>query len=426
MKIGIDVSRANKKHRTGTEWYAYYLVRELALLDKDNEYILYTDKALWGGLARLGKDYDTHDKEIAPEFDAKGFQKLESPHGNFKAKILRWPFRYFWTLGGLSLEMFLRKPDILFIPSHVLPFFHPRRSVVTIHDIGFIRDDSLFAKDVIGPEALRIRSFINLFVKILTFGRYGANSFDYLRWSTSYALRKAKRIISVSHFTKKELLDYYKADAEKIKVVHNGYPRELYKRCEDKEKLALVLEQCGIEQPYFFYIGRLEKKKNIAALIEAYAIFRDKYKDQRHKLLLVGDASYGFDEIKYMTREFDIVDDVIMPGWLEEEIIPYIYSGAAGFIFPSKYEGFGIPLLQAMACGTPIAASRVSSIPEVAGDAAVYFHPDFALSIADAMQRLVSEPENVVAMVAKGYKRVENFSWEKCTKETLEIIKGMD
>jgi glycosyltransferase involved in cell wall biosynthesis len=424
MKIGIDVSRANKSHKTGTEWYAYYLVREFAQLDKLNEYILYTDAPLVGGLKDLNKDFvhDGSDTALSYEFDEKGYQILKSPHNNFKAKVLKWPFRYFWTLGGLSLEMLFNKPDVLFIPSHVLPIIHPKKSIVTIHDIGFVKDSSLFEKNEIGPEEFNFRTFINIFVRLFTFGKYGANSYDYLRWSTKYALDKASKIITVSYFTKTELIENYRFNQEKLAVVYNGYNKDLYRKIDDQNKIDRILEEQGVEQPYFFYIGRLEKKKNIAALIEAYAIMRDKYPDIKHKLVLIGDASFGFDEIKYMTREFDIVDDVIMPGWLDEDLIPYFYNGASAFVFPSKYEGFGIPLLQAMACEVPVAASRVSSIPEVLGEAAVYFHPDYSFSIAEAMHAVISDNDLRNSLIKKGLKRVGMFSWSKCAKETLDVI----
>ncbi len=421
MVIGIDASRANRDHKTGTEWYAYYLIREFALLDSKNEYILYSDASIKNGLLNLDKDNqaDSNNKLV---YDKDGYQILKSPHNNFKAKILSWPFKFFWTLGGLSLEVLFHKPDVLFIPSHVLPIVHPKKSVVTIHDIGFIKDSSLFAKDEIGPDIGIAKKIINIFAKIFTLGKYGANSFDYLRWSTKYALENAKKIIAVSHFTKHELLNCYKFDENKISVVHNGYNDYLYKEINDKEFLDGILKEYGIEQPYLFFIGRLEKKKNIAALIEAFAILRDKYKTLNYKLVLVGDASYGYDEIKYMMREFDLVNDVITPGWLSEDVLPYIYAGADAFIFPSKYEGFGIPLLQAMACGTPIAASRKSSIPEVAGDAAVYFNPEYSLSIAEAINDLLNDKKLSEGLSAKGLARVKNFSWKKCAKETLDVI----
>jgi len=420
MIIGIDASRANRKHRTGTEWYAYHLIREFALQDKKNEYILYTDNPLRGGLLDLTKN-DESEIENKIKYDNEGYQVLKSPHNNFKAKILKWPFKYFWTLGGLSLEMVFNKPDALFVPSHALPLVRPKKTLITIHDIGFLKDSSLFGIDEIGPDVFSFKKIISFFVRIFTLGKYGANSLDYLKWSTKYALKKASNVITVSEFSKKEIETFYKVKKGKLTVVHNGYDKKLYKKINNEEKLKFVLDNLGIEQPYIFYIGRLEKKKNTSALIEAYAIMRDR-KINNHKLLLVGDASYGYDEAKYMTREFDLVDDIIMPGWLDEDIVPYLYNGASLFILPSKYEGFGIPLLQAMACGTPIIAANTSSIPEVAKDAAHYFNPDYSLSIADSMCEVLNKPELREKLIKNGYERVKEFGWGRTAKKTLDIL----
>ena len=217
-------------------------------------------------------------------------------------------------------------------------------------------------------------------------------------------------------------MNYCKFDYQKLEVVKNGFDHNLYKKITPSEKVDKALEDIGIEKPYIFYIGRLEKKKNTPALIEAYAFLKEKHKDIKHKLLLVGNASYGYDETKYMIREFDLVDDVIIPGWLEEDIIPYLYNGASLFVFPSKYEGFGIPILEAMACGTPVIASNSSSIPEVAGKAAQYFNPDFSLSIAEVMYKTLTNDELRKTMIDSGFKQAAKFSWEKCAKSTLDII----
>jgi glycosyltransferase involved in cell wall biosynthesis len=130
----------------------------------------------------------------------------------------------------------------------------------------------------------------------------------------------------------------------------------------------------------------LEKKKNTPALIESFANARERNKSIREKLLLVGDASYGYDEVNYSIREFGLDNEVIMPGWVEEEDMPYLFNGATAFIFPSRYEGFGIPLLEAMACETPVACSCSSSIPEVVLDAALSFNPHDIKSMTDAIE----------------------------------------
>lgn len=419
MLIGIDASRANRDHKGGVEWYSYHLIRALARLDSKNEYILYTDKPLKGGLLDLGSDGPVHN---GVKIDKDGFQEIKSPHNNFKAKILEWPLNFFWTIGRLSLEMVFSRPDVLFIPAHTLPIFFPKKTVMTIHDIGFERDRRLYSKEKMGPEHAKGKKILDWLVRFYTGGKYGANKKDYLSWSTGFALEHAKKIITISEFSKKEIVEIYKADPEKISVVHNGYNDKLYGKIDDKEKIMQVLDKYGIHDPYIFYVGRLEKKKNILALIEAFYLMRKENKDIKHKLLLAGDASFGFDEIKFAMREDD---EIILPGWVPEEDMPYFYNGATLFVFPSLYEGFGIPLLQSMACGVPIIASDVASIPEVVDGAALLFDPKDVRSIADAMARVIREDDLREKLIKNGLERAKDFSWDKCARETLAEIESL-
>jgi len=421
MLIGIDASRANRSHKSGTEWYSYYIIRELAKLDKDNQYILYTDKPLLSGLSDLSSDI-IEDKE--PVFK-DGWQLIKSPYNNFKAKVLGWPFKFFWTQGRLSLEMLFSSPDVLFVPAHALPLIHPKKSVVTIHDIGFKREEKLYERSSIGPEKKSYKSLLDFVVRLLTLGKYGANTFDYLDWSTSFSLHHAQVIITISEFTKRELGELYKADNNKVKVIYNGYPKDIYKLLTNKIEAERVLSSYGIKQPYVFYVGRLEKKKNIAMLIEAFHILKTRYTNLPHKLYLVGDASYGFDDIKYSIHGFHLQNDVFTTGWVKEEDLPYIFSCAVAFVFPSNYEGFGIPLLQAMATGVPIVASNAASIPEIAGDAAVLFDPADSTDMANALASVLTDETLRKKLIEAGQKRIVNYSWSKCAQETLAFIKSL-
>jgi glycosyltransferase involved in cell wall biosynthesis len=425
MVIGIDASRANLSHKSGPEWYSYYMIRWLAKLDDKNEYILYTNKPLTGGLLDLTTEqYDENDeKSTAPiGVDKSGFQKIKSPYGNFKAKLLQWPFKYFWTQGCLSLEMIFNRPDVLFVPGHVLPMVCPHKSIVTIHDIGLKDKIYDYREGVIGSYRSRRRRFLNMIVGILSFGKYQVNALDYLEWSTFFAVKHAKKIIVASNSTRDDLINNFKCPNQKITVIPNGYNKLLYKKIDDEKKILAVLGKYGIERPYIFFIGRLERKKNIPALIEAFAMLKERRKDMKHTLVMVGDASYGYDEIKYMIDEFDLVDEVVMPGWVNETDIPYIYNGADVFVFPSKCEGFGIPLLQAMACGTPIAASNVTAIPEVVGEAALQFDPRYVLSITEALEQVLENKDLRDKLISSGFERIKDYSWEKTARETLNEL----
>jgi len=423
MIIGIDASRANREHKSGTEWYSYYLIRWLAKIDKQNKYILYTDKPLIGGLLNLTtiQHFSSASKEEI-RYDQEGYQIIKSPFNNFRAKVLNWPFYFFWTQGRLSLEMLINRPNILFVPAHTLPLIHPSKSIVTIHDIGFERYRRFYRKEQMGSGNIKAKKIINILVKLFTFGKYNADSIDYLRWSTEYALKKADKVIAVSNFTKKELKYFYQTDGDKIKVIYNGYNKYLYKQIKDRSKANEVLAKYDIEGSYLLYVGRIEKKKNIPALIEAFAIMRENNKNIKYKLVLVGDASFGYDEANYMIREFGLDNEVLMSGWVPEKDLPYFYNRATAFVFPSNYEGFGIPLIQAMACGVPIVTSRASSIPEVVGDAALFFDASDIRSMAKAIERIMVDVNLRSRLIKLGQERVKDFSWEKCARQTLREI----
>ena len=239
MLIGIDASRANLKHKTGTEWYSFYVIQHLALIDKKNKYVLYVNNE-----------------------PSDSLKEAVANNPNFSIKILNWPFNFFWTLGRLSLEMIFHSPDILFVPAHVLPLFQPKKTITTIHDIAFARESNLYRHETAKAKTRLFKGLINIFVKVVTRGRYRPNSVDYLHWSTAFALRKAKKIITVSHFTRDEVLRVYlDAKEDKIITIHNGYNNLLYRPINDEEKINEVLNRYGIEQPYFLYVSRLEKKK---------------------------------------------------------------------------------------------------------------------------------------------------------------------
>jgi len=437
MIIGIDASRANRSHKSGTEWYAYHLIRELSELDPDNNYILYIDRPLTNCLADLTQTVDLAVNCVTADFapvDAKGYQEVKCRHNNFRAKVLAWPFRFLWTQGRLSLEMIFNRPDLLFIPSHTLPIIHPARSVVTIHDIGFERDDHLYLQEKMGPDNMKTRRLLDFLARFMTLGKYGANRLDYYSWSTIFALKHASRVITVSDFSKNEMIDVYQNRKKSIKnvgakvtVIHNGYDRHIYRSDLDGSLVERSLKKYGVSGKYILYVGRLDKKKNILNLIEGFSLLLQNDKTIPHKLVLAGDASFGYDEMTYMVRQFglDVDERIIKTGWVEESDLPYFYRGAAAFVFPSFYEGFGIPLLQAMACGIPIAASRAASIPEVAGDAAILFDPSDPQEIADALKEVLIDESRRISLIEAGFKRSNGFSWEKTAIKTLDLLNGL-
>ena len=204
----------------------------------------------------------------------------------------------------------------------------------------------------------------------------------------------------------------------------NGYDSESYKIIEDRGAVAKVLEKYKISDPYLLYTGRLELKKNTPGLIEAFKILKKNY-NQPLRLVLVGQPGFGFEKVTKAIAENDLQNDIVMPGWVAREDLPYLMNGAGAFVFPSFYEGFGIPVLEAMACGTPVVASGIPALREVAGEAAYLVDPYFAENIAEGINRVLTDEHLREGLKIRGLARVKDFSWERCARETWEVIRSI-
>jgi glycosyltransferase involved in cell wall biosynthesis len=402
MVIGIDASRANRKNKTGTEWYSFYLIKNLAKIDNSNKYILYLDSQPSLELLEIIKD-----------------------RHNFSFKVLVWPLTSFWTLGRLSLEMLFNRPDVLFVPAHGIPLIHPKNTINTIHDVAFLREQIVYRQEAPRAKTRFRRRVLKFIIRLLSFGRYDGNSLDYLRWSTIFALRHASQIITVSNFTKQEVLAHFpKISPDKIKVVHNGFPKEIFNELKNDLEIIAALNKYNLVTPYYLYVGRLERKKNTAFLVEALSILRSDYPDIKEKLVLIGNAGYGYDEVKYAIEEFNLGHEIFIPGWVEEVDLPNIFRGASAFIFPTRHEGFGIPVLQALACGVPTAVSDLPVLHEVAEESVIYFNQNDKHAISEAMAKIVLNKDLRQNCINSGLKQVKKFSWEACAQETLAVMEN--
>lgn len=371
MIIGIDASRANRSKKTGTEWYSYYLIKHLAKIDRHNQYILYSDKSLESGLVELCQIYP-----------------------NIKSKVLKWPIARFWTLGRLTWEMIVRPPDVLFVPAHVLPLLSRAKLVNTIHDVGFMALPKL----------------------------YNRKAACYLRWSTSWALVRARRLIAISEFTKQEIQHYFRADQSKIEVIYNGYDHELYKPEDKTVDDNQGLKKYKINQPYLLYIGRLESKKNIIGLLNGFRLYCQNNPDSQLKLVLVGKRSSDFSQVNNLLSDPILAERCFELGWTPEAVLPSLLRQAQAFVFPSWYEGFGLPIIQAMASGTPVLAAKAGSLPEIGGEAVLYFDPADALDLADRIKLIIEDNNLRQCLIKDGLKRAVDFSWAKTAQETLAIL----
>lgn len=384
--IGIDASRANVGHRTGTEWYIFNLLKELTqIIPAEHSVVLYTKEEL-----------------------RNDFGKLPA---NWSNQVLRWPPKLLWTQMRMSLHMLRKKhrPDILFIPAHTIPVKHPKKTVYVAHDLGFERYEDIYSHSYIGGPIM------NIAVRIATLGKYSTNELDYHRWSMQFAIKHAAKIIAISQFTKSELQDVYQVPDSKIAVVHNGFSGNDYKP---------VVQQSA-QPPYLLFVGRIEHKKNILNLIEAFAILKKQYHIP-HILQLAGSPGNGFKEIEQRVAQHGLQADVQFTGYVPQSEMNTLMSGADAFVFPSHYEGFGIPVLEALACNTLVACSDIAPLREVGGSACKYFNKDIPTSMADTIFNLINlPPDQKLQLRDAGQEQVAQFSWNACANNTWQVLESV-
>lgn len=397
MVIGIDTSQANQTHRRGTEWYAYHIIQELKkIADPHDRFILYSEEPLRDG--------------------------LEDLPSNFSSRVLRWPPRFLWNLLRFSVEMMVRPPDVLFSPAHTIPLWRPKRSVTTLHDVGFEIHPELYSKKRIGPGSALIQMLLGFAARIITLGRYSNTELDYHRWSARFAIKHATRILTVSAFSKNEIMRYLGKPRNDIRVIPNGIDPHAFLSFEAEREKG-VLAKYSITAPYFFWIGRLELKKNVQALIHAFEQYSTLRDDDRTALVLAGVAGYGYARIRQTIESSRTSARIHEIGYVDQEDLPYLYHAAQAFILPSAYEGFGIPIIEAMASGTPVIISRAGSNTEIAKDAALTFDPNDPRECAEALSSLVLDPQSAKDRIERGRHYAAAYSWEHTAREIYHELK---
>ena len=290
---------------------------------------------------------------------------------------------------------------MLWVPAHVLPLIHPRRTIVTVHDLGQMH----FPKA--HPLAQRL----------------------YHDWSTRWNVRAASHILADSEATRDDLVRFCRIAPEKISVVYPAYDAQLYRPVRDAARIAETHARLRIGKDYILAIGTIHPRKNYTRLIEAFGRLGigpfGSTQGEDLRLVIVGKRGWLYDSIFARVQELNLQSRISFLDYVPAVDMPALLNGARLLAFPSLHEGFGLPVLEAHACGTPVVCSLTSSLPEAAGDAALFVDPLDVDAIAGAMQRLLTDGALREKLIARGFDNLKRFSWEASARRVLDVIKGI-
>ena len=366
LTIGIDASRAVTVRPTGTERYSRRIIEELLEQGSEQRFRLYLN----------------------------GRRPLDLPlRASTEQRLI--PLPRLWTHLRLSAELALHPVDTLFIPSHVVPPVHPRATVVTIHDLGYLHE----------PEA------------------HTDWSRRYLDWSTRWSVRAAHRIIAISNTTKRDLVERYHVPPDRISVVYHGIDERFKPATDDERAHVRHGIGLGVDDRFILFVGTLQPRKNLVRLIEAFETIADR--EPNLKLVLAGRRGWKIDEIDQAIKSSRHRARIILPGHVPDGDLPALYSAAAVVALVSLYEGFGLPALEAMTCGAPVLVSERGSLPEVTGDAAIMIDPLDTRAIAAGLRSHL-DPNERNRWSERGRRRAARFTWQQSGRDTLEILTNAD
>jgi glycosyltransferase involved in cell wall biosynthesis len=363
MKIAIDGNEANTSHRVGIGEYAYQLLAQFEKISSSNiEFEIYLKNP---------------------------------PLSDLPAKRVGWSYKVFgpgkmWTQFALPLKLFGqgKKPDIFFSPSHYGPRFSPVKNAISIMDLSFIYFPYLFNK----------------------------RDLNQLKSWTAYSAKKASLIFTISNSSKNDILKEYQLPSNRVVVTHLGVKQD-----NKDTKVKDIKNKYKIEGDYILFVGTLQPRKNIERLIEAFS----KIDNKDLKLVIVGKKGWQYEAILAAPEKYGISSKVMFLDFVPDEDLVGLYSEALCYVLPSLYEGFGLPILEAMKYGCPVITSNVSSMPEAGGDAALYVNPEDVSDITKKLDELTSNEKLRKELIEKGYEQVKKFSWEKTAKQTLEALEDL-
>jgi glycosyltransferase involved in cell wall biosynthesis len=376
MIIGIDGNEANTDNKVGIGEYAFELLTQF------KQYQVSSIK------------YQVYLKNI--------------PNSELPKESEGWRYRVFgpgklWTQWRLPLDLYLHKPrpDIFFSPSHYAPRFSPVPTLISIMDLSYIHFPDMFKK---------------------------SDLYQLKNW-TEYSVKKAKAVFTISNSSKNDIIKTYGIDDNSVYVVYPGIKSEtdlqphIYAMNELKNRY-------GISDKYILFVGTLQPRKNIVRLMQAFSlVLSSKYQvssiNDKLQLVIVGKKGWMYEEILTAPEKFGVTDRVKFLDFVPNEHLHLLYKHARCFVFPSLYEGFGLPILEAMKYDCPVITSNVSSMPEAGGDAALYINPLDVNDIAKKINELIYNDKLRQELIKKGREQIKKFSWEKAARETLSVLEEL-
>ena len=373
MLIGIDGNEANVSRRVGISEYSFELLKKF-------------------------KEFKISSLKF--QIYLKDLPLADMPEESNNWKYFFVTPRKFWTQIGLPLYLYthIPKPDVFFSPSHYSPRFSPVPTVMSVMDLSYIHFPELFAK----------------------------HDLYQLREWTKYSVKKARKVFTISESSKNDIIKYYRKKPEDVVVTYLGikqnvFPAGLHGKAMSQEvKIEDLQIKFGLPKKYVLFVGTIQPRKNISRLIDAFAAVGKKHKDV--SLVIVGKKGWLYGPILAEPKKMNIEEKVHFLDFVNNEELAVLYKHAICYCLPSLYEGFGLPVLEAMQHGCPVITSNVSSLPEAGGDACLYVNPESATDIALKIVELIEKPQLRKKLIQKGYQHIKKFSWEKTAKQTLDVL----
>src|SRR3989344_2505697 len=371
MLIGIDGNEANVEKKVGIGEYSFELLKQFSIFNFQ---------------------FSIKSKNINFQIYLKNEPLPDLPKQNksWKYKIVQ-P-KKLWTQFALPLNLYLTRPrpDVFFTPSHYAPRFSPVPTVVSIMDLSYIHFPEMFKR----PDLYQLRNW------------------------TAYSVRNAKKVLTISQASKDDIIKEYGVPEDKVIVTYPGVKLKTQNsKFKDTMQNSKLTDKYGVKGGYILFVGTIQPRKNIARLIEAFSKIKNEI-----QLVIVGKKGWLYEEILETPKKLEIADRVKFLDFVTDEDLPIFYKNAMCFVLPSLYEGFGLPVLEAMQYGCPVITSNVSSLPEAGGDAALYVDPLNVDDIASKIKMIIEKPQLRKELIKKGYEQVKKFSWEKTAKETLSVL----